>query len=363
MGILGKLFRKKEVAIETYADFWQWFQLNAATFHRVVKKQGDLEKEFFDKLAPQLGALKDGYWYLTGMCDDRCAELVLTADGTVKNIVFVEELVAAAPAIPNWRITALKPALGIEDVNISMGGYLFQESNLSFYAPHHADYPDEVDIVFVYDDFKEEDRDVIVNGVFIFLDNFLGELHAVTTIDSMSVRSRVQAEQELIPIGKLKDYLIWREKEFVEKCNDVWHEADNEQFSLMEGTMKNGKPVIAIINRDLLEWDGKASHPWMVALEIKYDGSDYEGLPDGDTNELMNAIEDELGALLTADAGYLNIGRKSANNVRTIYWACKEFREVSKQLHALVKRYEGRLELSYDIFKDKYWQALEQYRG
>jgi hypothetical protein len=54
-------------------------------------------------------------FFLTGMMDHNRAELVLTADRTINNIVFVEELVATAPEIPGWKFTALKPALDIEN--------------------------------------------------------------------------------------------------------------------------------------------------------------------------------------------------------------------------------------------------------
>lgn len=40
------------------------------------------------------------------------AELVVTADGDIKTFVWVEELIAAAPKLANWKFTALKPATG-----------------------------------------------------------------------------------------------------------------------------------------------------------------------------------------------------------------------------------------------------------
>jgi hypothetical protein len=52
------------------------------------------------------------------MYDENTVELVLTADGNTKNIVFVEELVEQAPRIEGWKFTALKPALQIEDVQL-----------------------------------------------------------------------------------------------------------------------------------------------------------------------------------------------------------------------------------------------------
>lgn len=66
------------------------------------------------------------------MYDDSTVELILTADGAIKNIVFVEELVEAAPKIPGWKFTSLKPALKIEDVCIDMGGYKFDRESLFF---------------------------------------------------------------------------------------------------------------------------------------------------------------------------------------------------------------------------------------
>src|SRR4051812_1581847 len=110
MSFLKSIFKTKDEPIQSYEDFWNWFARNAKTFHKVVKEQGNVNKDFFDKLSPKLKELKDGFWYLTGMYDDNAAELVITADGTIKNIVFVEELVLAAPNIEGWKFTALKPS-------------------------------------------------------------------------------------------------------------------------------------------------------------------------------------------------------------------------------------------------------------
>ena len=99
-----------------------------------MKNHNDIEKDFFDKLSPKLSELKDGYFYLTGMYDENTAELVLTADGNTKNIVFVEELVEQALKINGWKFTALKPAMDIENVSINMAGYKFDSENIFFYS-------------------------------------------------------------------------------------------------------------------------------------------------------------------------------------------------------------------------------------
>ncbi len=362
MSLLKSIFGKKEQSVKSYCDFWTWFQSNERKFYDIVKSRQNPEKDFFDKLSPKLGELKDGYFYLTGMLDDNTAELVLTPDGIVKNIVFVEELVKSAPTISNWKFTALKPALDIENVRIEMAGYSFDSENLSFYSIDNNNYPDEVDIVIVHNDYKEEDKSTITNGTFIFLDNYLGELNSVTTIDNLTVIPKNKVEKELIPITKLKDYLIWREKEFVEKNSGLRYDTENDMYSSLEAELKNGRPLVAIINTTLLEWDSKASHPWLLKIEITYDGNNNNGMPDNETYELLNKFEDEVMFEIKDFNGYLNIGRQTADNSREIYFACKDFRKPSKVLHELTKKYSGKLNLTYDIYKDKYWQSYERFR-
>ncbi len=361
MSFLKNIFKTKDEPIHSYEDFWNWFTRNAKTFRKVVKGQGNVEKDFFDKLSPKLKELKDGFWYLTGMYDDDTAELVITADGTIKNIVFVEELVLAAPKIEGWKFTALKPALDIKDVSIEMSGYKFNDKNLYFYASEHSDYPDEIDITIVHENYSEENKSTITNGIYIFLDNYLGELDFAITIDNLKVVGRDELEKELIPIEKLKDYLKWRQKEFIEKYEGVRHDTENDEYSILEAELKSGNALIAVVNTELLQWDAKASHPWILSVEVPYDGSNNNGMPEEETYKLLDELEDNISAELKDFEGYLNIGRQTAKNVREIYFACRDFRKPSKILNKLEQDYAGHFEITYDIYKDKYWQSFNRF--
>lgn len=355
--------KKEEKPIKNYSDFWTWFLKNEKSFFQVVKKHNNIERGFFDKIAPKLNELKTGFFYLTGMLDDQTAELILTADGTIRNIVFVEELVASAPHIPGWKFTASKPALDIKNVQIEMQGFVFDSDTLSFYSREHSDYPDEIDIVVVHRDFKEEDKLKISNGVCIFLDNFLGELDFVTTIDSLSVVGNSEAEKECIPIERLKSFLVWRQKEFLEKYEGERHGIEEDAYATYETELKDsGRKLIAAINTTLLEWDRKASHPWFMTVRIDYQGDENNGMPDDQTYKTMDIFENEIMEELKDIDGYLSVGRESGDNVREIYFACKDFRKPSKVLHGLATKYTGLLEVTYDIIKDKYWQKMERYR-
>jgi hypothetical protein len=361
MSILKSLFGTKQEPIRTYSDFWKWFQHNERAFFKVVKNHGNIEKDFFDKLSPKLNELKDGFFYLTGMLDENTAELILTADGTIKNIVFVEELVNAAPAIPGWTFTALKPSLEIKNVSIDMAGYSFSSDTLSFYPNELKDYPDEIDITIVHKNYNEKDASTITNGTYIFLDNFIGELNSVTAIDNVTVIGKEQAKQDLIPIEKLKSFLNWRQKEFIEKYEGTLQSTDTDEFSILEAELENGDRLVATINTDVLKWDKTASHPWIVILEIHFDGRSNNGMPDDPTYELLGQIEDKVLEQLKDSDGYLYIGRETASNLREVYFACKDFRKPSKVLHQLSKDFPD-FEIKYDIYKDKYWRSFNRFR-
>ncbi|GHT40677.1 hypothetical protein FACS189437_06620 [Bacteroidia bacterium] len=226
----------------------------------------------------------------------------------------------------------------------------------------NPNFSDEVDITIVYNDFKEEDRETIISGIYVFIDNYLGELYSATTIDNLNIIGIKEVTKELIPIEKLKSYLIWREKEFVEKYEGERDHTENDSYSTLEAKTKDGNPIIAVANSTVLEWDRKASHPYILKISIPYDGENNNGLPDKETFNRLNKIEDELMLKLEDSAGFLNVCHTTGDNEREIYFACKDFRKPSKVLCQIIKNYQDKLDVSYDIYKDKYWQSLEWFR-
>jgi hypothetical protein len=363
MGLFSNIFggkQEEEKPITSYADFWNWFGQQAQGFAEVIKANGNIEKKVFDVIRPKLHQLDDNIFYLVGLSEG-VVELVLTVDGKFKSIAAVEELVAAAPAIPGWKFTALKPAMG-SGVGIGISGFEFNSSKLHFYANEHADYPDEIDITIVHDDYRDEEGKAMAQGVYLYLDNYLGELQFVSTIDNMRVTGKEGAEKELISIDKLEEYLGWREKEFVEKYEGTRRNTEDDQYSLMEGRLENGNPLVATVNADVLKWERKASHPWIMTVIISYKGN-AQGMPDEATLAMMEEIQNAIQAELQDADGYINIGRQTADGARELYYACKDFRKPSKVLRSIEKQYAGRADISFDIYKDKYWQSFERFGG
>lgn len=364
MSFFKNLFKKKEEdkPIKTYQDFWDWFVLNEKEFHSVVKS-GDSERystDFFDVIGPKLDQLKEGIWYLCGMLDDNTADLILTSDGNLSNYYIIEELIAKAPSLPNWDFKAHKPSF--KQTGINMHGYNFGTENIHFYSNDNPDYPDEIDITIIHDDYSEENKEKIIQGSYIFLDNYLGEVKSTTVIDYIDFKSKNEAEKELVSIEKIDDFLTWREKEFIEKYEGTRRNTDDDAYVSLKANLKDGSPLLSIMNSDLLEWDSTASHPWVVTLKISYDGENNNRLPENNDYELLNKIEDEITEQLNDFEGYLNIGRETGGNIREVFFACKDFRRPSKIFDQISKKYQENFEINYEIKKDKYWQRFNWHR-
>jgi len=308
-----------------------------------------------------LSQLNEGFYLLTGLIDKNRAELILTAGGNIKNIVFIEELIAQAPMLKRWKFTAFKSSTDIKHISIVIGGYQFNSGNMFFYSNDHPNYPDEIDISVTHNELTNENKDNIINGIFIFLDNYLGELNFMNNIDNLRIVTSQEVEKELIPIGKLSDFLHWRKQEFIEKYDSVRHNTEEDSYAHLEAELQNGKPISAVYNATLLNWDNKASHPWFISILVIYKSSLKNGMPDSTTYELLNLFEDEIMLELKDFDGYLNIARQTADNVREIFFACKEYRKPAKVLYELTCKYECIFIIEYEIYKDKYWQTLNQF--
>jgi hypothetical protein len=362
MSFLKKLFTpSREIVITDYASFWQWFSMNQEEFYDILESRADVEGRLLSRLIPALHKLNTGFYCVCSIEADGWAELVISAEGNIKNFVFVEDLVANAPEIPGWRFTALKPAAGLDTMSTSMKGLEFNQRKIAFYPKADPDHPDEISLVFVHDDYSRENAQHIENGTFVFLENALGELNLATLIDDMEVGGNDLPAENVIPLEKLIPYLRWRETEFIEKYRGGRYNTDLDRYATFSGQDSKGRCSIGLMNTDLLKWDAKSSHPWMMTITINYSHTQTNGMPDKTTFQKMDEFEKELCTLLVDSDGYLNIGRQTYNGIRTIYFACVEFRYASRAAKLMIAEYRDLIDADYSICRDKYWITVERF--
>lgn len=363
MSFFRNLFVNSGKKITTNAGFWEWFTVNQQQFAEAIRTNSNVENAFIHPVNAKLNELRAGYSFLAGKEKDGTIELIITPDGIAKNVAFCEQLVDAAPPVAGWKFTALKKELNILDVNIEMGGRVFSRDTLSFYPVTNDARPDLIEICVVHKEYDSIMHDLFFNGVCIFLDNYLGELHFMTTVDNLRVEGPSAGHSELISIEKLKDYLVWREKEFVEKYSGMRRNTENDTHTSYEAQLPDGRPFIAVINTDAIHWDAVASHPWILQIESAYNGDKNQGLPDDRTYERLNDLEEVVMARLKDADGYINVGRETGDNSRITYFACTEFRKAALVMDQVVREFRGTLNIRFDLFKDKYWQTFERFRN
>lgn len=361
MSFLKKLFAPaREPIITDYASFWQWFSYNREEFYSILKSRFDVDNQLISRIVPALHQLNTGFFCVCALEKDGYAELVISADGNIKNFVFVEDFIANAPEIPGWRFTALKPAAGLESFSTSMKGYSFNRDKISFYPKNDPAHPDEISLVFVHKDYSKENAEQIENGTFVFLENALGELNLATMIDEIEIGGEEKSDH-MIPLEKLLPYLKWRESEFIEKYRGGRYNTERDRYATFSGQDSKGRSSIGLMNTDLLQWDAKGSHPWMMTITINYSRNETNGMPDKKTFQKMDQFEKELCDLLPDENGYLNIGRQTYNGIRTIYFACSEFRYASRVARLMTYEYRHDIDADYHICRDKYWITVEKF--
>ncbi|MET0462248.1 MAG: DUF695 domain-containing protein [Chitinophagaceae bacterium] len=362
MSFLKSLFAPaREVIVEDYETFWEWFSFHQKEFYSTLQSRTNIDTRLMNRLVPALHQLNPGFFCVCAIDRNNTAELIISAEGDVKNFVFVEDLVSSAPAFPGWKFTALKPAAGLESTSTNMRGYEFNREKIRFYAKKDPQHPDEISLVFVHKDYNRENAQHIENGTFVFLENALGEMNLATLIDCIEVAGPAEQEEEFIPLDKLIPYLKWRETEFVEKYKGWRYNTEADRYATFSGRDSNGFSSIGLMNTDLLQWDAKGSHPWMMTITIDYEGNQTNGMPDKQMFKKMDRFEKDLCDLLLDENGYLNIGRQTYNGTRTIYFACSEFRNASRIAKLMIAEYRGVIDADYSICRDKYWMTVEKF--
>jgi len=343
----------------SYEDFWSWFEQNAEHLYAVVKSEKNIAHDFIAPVTVQLNLLRDGFFLLAGMYSDDIAEMIITADGDVRVIPFIEELVALAPEINNWRITALKPPSERKDFEVNFSQGSLSAETLFFIHKENSKYPDLIDIEIVHHDINDANRHLFEQGIFIFLENYIGELASLEMIDYISIKAAHESTGELIPLSKLSSFLNWRRKEFVGRNNSILCESDNDAYVRIETMTDNDEILIAAINRTLLQQEHTTAYPWIAVVKILYGGD--HGQPTLEDSLRLEGIEEYLSILIDDDVEFLNIGKETGENIMEIYFACKGFRKPAIILDKLCQR-GWIFEIDYQIFKDKYWQFFERFR-
>ena len=134
----------------------------------------------------QLKTIDARFWFELSRPDGTSREFILTVEGAKDAFPVVETTIAEAPAYPDWRFIALKPAMGFDFVT------RYEEVRLEpqkmWFLPLQSDArPNDLALRVGVPNLAPEVQRQVGNGVLVILDTALGERSAASDIAHVEV--------------------------------------------------------------------------------------------------------------------------------------------------------------------------------
>ena len=167
--MLSKLF-----GIDPYKRFWKWFEGNANSLSAV--RSGD--DPILKKISRELRKVHPSLEFEMGLSDDEQLEFIVSANGIINVFPVVEQLVACAPTLPNWKIIAFRqPKDSVSEILYE--NFLLKAEDVWFSYKRRMD---KVDLTIYIRDLTPDNAEQAIGACFILLDSALGEYLVATGI-------------------------------------------------------------------------------------------------------------------------------------------------------------------------------------
>jgi hypothetical protein len=157
-----------------YERFWKWFEDNADSL-AAVKSGND---PILQKLNHELSRVHPNLCFEMGLGDNDQLEFIVSANGITSLFPTVEQLVACAPTLPNWKIFAFRQPKGSVP-EIRYENYLLKAEDVWFSYKRRMD---KVDLTIYIRNLAPGNEEQAIGASFILLDNALGEYLVATGI-------------------------------------------------------------------------------------------------------------------------------------------------------------------------------------
>ena len=173
--MLSKLF-----GTDPSKRFWKWFEDHANSL-AAVRSSDDPKLQ---KINRELRKVHPNLDFEMGLGEDGHLEFVVSANGIKSLFPTVEQLVACAPSLPNWKILAYRqPKDSVSEVLYE--DFLLKIEEVWFSYKRRMD---KVDLTLYIRDLSPGNKEQVIGASFILLDSALGEYLVATGIGFIDYR-------------------------------------------------------------------------------------------------------------------------------------------------------------------------------
>ena len=170
--MLSRLF-----SVDPQKRFWEWFEDNASSL-AAVKSGND---PILRKVIRELHRVHPNLDFEMGLSDNDWLEFIVSANGIREVFPVVEQLVACAPVLPNWKILAFRQPKGSVP-EILYENFLLKAEDVWFSYKHRMN---KVDLTIYIRDLSPGNKEQAIGASFILLDTMLGEYLVATGVGFM----------------------------------------------------------------------------------------------------------------------------------------------------------------------------------
>jgi hypothetical protein len=188
--MFDKLFNKGT----PHERFWNWFIRNREELASIRNGQEPICAD----MSKQLKKVHSGLAWEFGI-EKGMMECIISADGIADVFPAVDALVADAPAIPGWRVTAFRPRKG-GDLKVQMGDRVLATDDIYFVATRAGE---KLDLELLVDGLTPQNEKGIQHVSFLLMDAVVGEYDVVTRIGGIEFKPLALADGRQRPLSEL----------------------------------------------------------------------------------------------------------------------------------------------------------------
>lgn len=190
-------------------NFWSWFSSNIKTLESFQPGNDTILDAILENLHKYNSKL-----YFEISTNEEVNELVITAEGDSSQFDSVRKLVAGAPALKNWKITAFKPPMGFGFTN-RYEGVDYDPGKLWFLPLVSEDDPKLLGLRVGIFDYDPKVHEHATQAIWILLDTGLGELRAAEEVHHVEavLLPKSPENEGYIELNEINEYIDWRKKQ------------------------------------------------------------------------------------------------------------------------------------------------------
>ncbi len=199
------------ISVQLMADeneFWSWFSKHQLD----IEKYESGDEKLLDEIMSELHKYNENL-YFEFSTHEKLNEFIITAEGETQQFESVFNLVNSAPKFENWKIIALKPAMGFDFIT-NYEGVDYNPEDLWFLPLSSDSNPNMLGLRIGIPNYDKDTHKHSVAASWIIFDAGLGEYQTTQDIHHIETVAlpKDPESDDYIKVKEIENYLTWRKK-------------------------------------------------------------------------------------------------------------------------------------------------------